>query len=253
MKNVKMLLRNILYASIACILIVSCAKEDVSVENGQGSVSLDMSVETKFQTKAVDVADYANLDNYTIQILKEGREVLSYNYASVPESIDLSNGNYVLKAFYGEDKPASTTTMYVEGQTVFNVNSDQQPIAVSCKPVCGRIKVEFDEAMASYFSDYSVTLGTEALGETFFSWRKEATDPVYLKVKESESVSATINLVKTNGTTSSVPKTYTLSPLQSLTIKVKPVAQTGNIGISIEIDDETNDIPVDIEIPADWK
>ena len=36
-------------------------------------------------------------------------------------------------------------------------------------------------------------------------------------------------------------------------INVKPVIASGNIGIEITIDETTNDIPVDIVIPSDWK
>ena len=55
------------------------------------------------------------------------------------------------------------------------------------------------------------------------------------------------------GKTSSVSKTYVLSPAMAQVINVKPVIASGNIGIEITIDETTNDIPVDIVIPSDWK
>lgn len=142
----------------------------------------------------------------------------------------------------------------MEGKTSFNVNNDRLGQTVTCKPVCGRIKVVFDPTMATYFNDYSIVLGTKALGETTYTWKKDMVDPVYLRVEDKEAVSAHINLTKKDGKVSVIPdKTYQLSPQISLTINVKPVVKNGNVGIEITIDKTTNDHEVDIEIPSDWK
>ena len=107
--------------------------------------------------------------------------------------------------------------------------------------------------MEDHFSDYSVVFETKALGESTFTWKKSQTDPAYLIVDKDESVKATINLTSKAGKTSSVSKTYVLSPAMAQVINVKPVIASGNIGIEITIDETTNDIPVDIVIPSDWK
>ena len=60
-------------------------------------------------------------------------------------------------------------------------------------------------------------------------------------------------MVKKDGKTTPLSKTYNLSPEEVLMIKVKPVTSNGNLGITIEVDDTTNDRPIDIEIPSNWK
>lgn len=244
----------------------SCTSEsDPAIEPGEGGITLALTAETNFQsTKAVNEADYGkNVDNYTVQIYKDGsstpivNETLAEFKAEVEKDekkrYRLSNGAYTLKAFYGEDKEVSTTSMYVYGEKAFSVNNDFNSVEVACKPACARVKVVFDSSMATYFSDYFVVFETNALSPASFTWKKDQTDPAYLKVGDKESVKATINLTTTAGKSSTVAKTYELSPATAKLIKVKPVVKSGNIGIEIDIDESTNDIPVDIVIPSDWR
>ena len=244
-------------------LMASCSStEDSPMNNdGYGTVSLSISTDTQFKSRAVDESLYMNLENYTVQILKDGQVVsgMEWKYGDIPqELIKLSNGDYELNAFYGEDKAASTTGMYVEGIKTFNVNSDQSQVEVTCQPVCARVKVEFDAKMAEYYQDYLVAFHTLALVnenddlDASFVWTKSNMDPVYLKVNQKESVKAVITLVDKKSKTTTVDKSYELSPNEALKMKIVPTVSQGNLGISIEIDETTNDIPVDIEIPSEW-
>lgn len=229
--------------------------------DGYGTVSLSISTDTQFKSRAVDESLYMNLENYTVQILKDGQVVsgMEWKYGDIPqELIKLSNGDYELNAFYGEDKAASTTGMYVEGIKTFNVNSDQSQVEVTCQPVCARVKVEFDTKMAEYYQDYSVAFHTLAIAnenadlDASFVWTKTNTDPVYLKVSQKESVKAVITLVDKKSKTTTIDKSYELSPNEALKMKIVPTVSQGNLGIVIDVDETTNDIPVDIEIPSEW-
>ena len=85
---------------------------------------------------------------------------------------------------------------------------------------------------------------------------KNDTDPVYLKVNDKESVSMKINLVKlSDGTSSEIDKVYELSPKQAMTLKLAPVVtqDEGQLGITINIDETTNDHEMDITVPGEWK
>lgn len=233
-------------------------EEEALIPEGKGYVKLSLDADAGFQTKAVDESEYANKNNYTVQILKDGKVVdgMEWNYTNMPtELIELTNGGYELKAFYGEDKAASKQSMYVEGKTPFNINSDKVEASVTCKPVCGKVTVKFDSKMADYFNDYSITFKTKALGDLNISWAKNDTDPIYMKVdNEGESISAVYTLVDKQGKSTTINnKSYSLSPMKHLIINVVPTVSSGKIGITIEVDDTTNDIPVDIEIPSDWK
>lgn len=245
-------------------LFTSCSSDsDPVIETGNGGISLVLNAENSFRaTKAVTEFDYTDADKYTVQIIKDGETnpVVSGTYSTLASQIasdgkiPLSDGAYVLKAFYGEDKAASTSSMYVYGEKEFNINNDTVNVEVTCKPTCAKVLVNFDSTMATYFSSYSVTFSTEALDETDYTWKQDQTDPVYLKVNKSESVKYVINLVrKDSGKSSTVDKKYTLSPQDFLTLNIKPVVNSGNVGISIDIDESTNDKPIDIIIPADWK
>ena len=252
-------------AAISMGFFPSCSSDSDKIEDlGEGGITLALTADSEFQsTKALNEADYKNADLYTVQIFKEGsatplvNETLSEFKAEVEKDeykrFRLSNGAYTLKAFYGEDKAVSSSSMYVYGEKAFSVNNDYETVEVTCKPQCARVKVVFDAAMATYFSDYSVVFESKALGESTYTWKKDQTDPAYLKVETDESVKATINLVTTAGKSSNVVKSYTLSPAKAKVINVKPVVKSGNVGIEISIDNSTNDIPVDIEIPSDWK
>lgn len=254
--------RFVLFCSfVSMLLLASCSKDDagsVVDPNGSGTISLSVAADADFKSsRAVNEADYTNTANYTVQILKDGKNVGQWTYNNIPEFIDLANGSYQLKAFYGKDLPASTTGMYVEGTNKFDVNSDTKSVEVTCTPVCARVKVAFSTDMSKYFSDYSVKFTTKALKADTgipFTWEKSSIDPVYLKVDKAENVETVISLMSlSTGKVTSVNKTYILNPKDSFTLTVKPVVKSGNVGIEIKIDEATNDIPVDITIPSEWK
>lgn len=244
-------------------LLTACSSEEDSLQipEGKGYVKLNLTADAGFQTKAVDESAYTNLNNYTVQILKDGNVVngMEWNYANMPtELIELTNDGYELKAFYGVEYnvPSTRDGLYMEGIKTFNVNGDQQSLTVECKPVQAKIKVNFDAKMKDYFSDYYVTFQTVALGSDKALWGKDDTSPLYLKVNATgEDVVATFTLNKMKGGQATVnPKKYNLKPLDFQTINIAPVVEsnTGNVGITITINKETNDENVDIEIPTNW-
>lgn len=247
---------------LAGLFITSCSSSEDPQSSGESLVSLKVQTDAGFQSRIVDESGYSDLNNYTVQLLKDG-EVLAdwvWKYTDIPSSIKVSAGNYQLKAFCGEDSPASTKSMYVEGVSeTLNVTGAEegiQTLSVVCKPVCAKLIVTFAEDMGTYFSDYSVTIKTQALGEETFVWGKNDTDPVYLKVNDKESVSMKINLVKlADGTSSEIDKVYELSPKQAMTLKLAPVVTQDEwqLGITINIDETTNDHEMDITVPGEWK
>lgn len=244
-----------------CLLLgfaafTACTSEaDEVLKDGKGYVSLSLSIEDRFQTKAVDENDYQDETKYTVQILdSKGSVVGDYTGATIPSDlIELDNGSYNVKAFYGEDKPASTTSMYVEGIKGFDINSNQVTgVTVECAPVCTRVTLVY-EGMEEHFKNWEAVIKTKALGESSFIYEKDNTDPVYLKVEKGEKISVSFHLTNSADKVTTIDKTYEVNPNEALKITIKPAAsENGNLGISIEIDGSTQDIPVDIEIPSDW-
>ena len=247
-------------------LVASCSSEEEmaqSTTEGKGLLKLALNVGTDFQTRAITESNYTNLANYTVQILKEGRVVDGCEWAGdkIPqELIELSNGTYTVLAFTGEDYKgvgATTEGMYVEGRKLVDidgVNPEVKTVEVNCTPQCARVTVNFDEAMNDYFNDYYVTFtGTKALASGNFTWEKAATDPVYMAVSGTEKLTATIHLVdKDNKIADSVEVSKEVTAGKAWKLTVTPKVKEGSIGITIEINGETNDYPIDIEIPSDW-
>ena len=241
------------------VLLYSCSSDEAELQfsEGTGYVSLNLNTNIGFQSRAVNESDYQNLSNYTVQILKDGKVLdgMEWKYDDMPKGmIELSGGTYKLKAFYGEPAfTASRNKMYVEGESTFDINNDQVTASVTCKPVCGKVTVEFDSKMAEYFSNYSINFKTKDLDESFFAWAKDDTEPIYMKVENNEQISATYSMVDTEGKKSTtINKTYSLSPQKHLIIKVVPTVSSGDLGITIVVDESTNDQNVDIVIPSDW-
>lgn len=260
------------YVVMFCALLVmgasvaSCSSDEEVVQGaaeGKGLVKLSLNVGTEFQSRAITESDYTNLANYTVQILKDGNVVSGCEWTGeeVPDSlIELDNGSYTLLAFTGEDykgEGATTQGMYVEGTHNFDVQGNQQvtEASVTCTPQCARVTVEFDSTMADYFNDYYVVFtGTDALGERNYTWEKDDTDPVYMAVAGTDELTATIKLVDKEGKVAEdITRTHELSAGKAWKLTVKPMEQTdGSVGIEITVDDSTEDIDVDIEIPTDW-
>lgn len=258
MNRIERSVAKILLCVFSGVMLFSCSSEEneLQLPEGTGYVSFSLKTNTSFQSRAVVESDYKNLSNYTVQILKDGKVLdgMQWDYDDMPKDmIELSNGAYELKAFYGDANfTASRNKMYVEGKSTFNINSDQVTASVTCKPVCGKVTVEFDSKMAEYFSNYSINFKTIALDESFVAWAKDDTEPIYMKVENNEQISATYSLVDKQGKSTTIDKTYSLSPQKHLIIKVVPTVSSGNLGITIVVDESTNDQNVDIVIPSDW-
>ena len=264
MKNYVMMLCAVLAMGA---VVASCSSDEEAVQGaaeGKGLVKLSLNVGADFQSRAITESDYTNLANYTVQILKEGKVVegCEWTGTTIPqELIELDNGSYTVLAFTGEGYKgvgATTEGMYVEGSAGFSVNSDQTATAeVNCAPQCARATVNFDAAMADYFQDYYVVFsGTEALGQSSYTWAKDhGADPVYMAVDGTETLTATIKLVdKTGKVAEDIVRTKQVSAAKAWKLKIAPVVEeaTGSVGITVEIDNSTNDIEVDIEIPSEW-
>ena len=74
-------------------------------------------------------------------------------------------GGYTVEAFYGNESEASRNDFYVYGKEEGTIKADgKENVNVVCAPTCGRITVDFEEGMSTYFADYNVVFtGTEAL------------------------------------------------------------------------------------------
>ena len=248
----------------AILAFGACSSEsgDPTDISQTGSLRLGLTNQAFFPkatTRAVNEDLYRQTDNYTVQIIDEkGEKVSDALYSSIKNTtFKLNNGNYTVKAFYGEESNASQNTFLVTGQVNISVAANDQAVNIECYPTCGKLRANFDASMANHFTAYSITYETETLsaaGATV-NWTQTNTDPWYVKLKaEGEEVKATIHLTrKDDGTSSQVVKSYSgMKPNQSWTMNIAPHDDNGSLGITITIDESTEDIIHDIEVPSDW-
>ena len=239
-------------------ILGSCTSQndEPALSEGTGTLTLGITTSTAF-TKAVDESRYEDLNLYTVQIINaSGTTEKDFLYGERPERIELKNGAYTLKAFYGTDENASRDGFYVEGIQTFNVEGKEVEVEVTCKPTCGKVTAKFAEDMATYFSDYSVSYETEALAatQTPVQWNKSDSEPWYLKLNPNgETVKATIQVTRiSDNKTATVERTYYMEPEKSWTLNIAPSNDSGNLGITITVDENTNDETIDITVPSDW-
>mgnify|MGYP004517695879 FL=1 len=260
--------RFVLFCSfVSMLLFASCSKDDagsVAEPNGSGTISLSVAADANFKSsRAVSESDYKNADNYTVKIMQGEEEIASFLYKDKASSYKLDNGNYTLKAYYGEEFPASRDKFYVVGTKEFTVDGNDVNVKVDCEPTCGKLVVNFDTKMSEFFSNYYVTYETKALtaAGTECRWAKDDTEPWYVKLDAAgEVVKATVHYtvkssnkegtqVLTYKTTDGVEK---MMPNKSWTLNISPKDNNGSLSITITIDENTNDRPIKIVVPTDW-
>lgn len=254
------------------LLLTSCSQDSGfnQAESQQGQLSLTLHASADFkETRAVNEDSYKNVGNYTVVVLDannvEKLNCKGYEVAS-KMPLTMSIGSYTVKAFYGTESAASRNDFYVLGVEQGSIKAEQKEnVVVKCTPTCGRIRVNYDSEMATYFDNYEVTFtGTEALGENTISWLKDDTEPWYVQLNENGekltfTVTTTAKDAYINGSNkekvASKTGTFTLNRNKAYKLNIKPnynPTATGNVEIEITIDESTNDKPVDIEVPIDW-
>lgn len=239
-----------------------------SAEYGQGELMVALKANASFDERGAVESGYENTDNYTVVITdKDGVKKMECkgNEIRYQMPLPLSMGSYKVQAYYGTEHDASRDEFFVYGEAEGNIEPGvAENVLLTCVPTCGRISVNFGNLMDTFFSDYHVTFtGTEALGTKTIAWEKGDTRPWYVKLNEggetvSFSISTTTHEEFVNGNQQTVATrkgSFKLDRNKAYKMNISPnynPAGMGNVSITITIDDSTNDIPVDIEIPVDW-
>ena len=250
---------------LAVLTLSSCSSEDNEfiVPEETGAISLNVSTGANFKvlgSRVLNEEDYKNVNNYKVVISDNNGPVKEYaSVTEVPASIELKNGSYTVTASYGKEYAKSRDEFYSVGSEVVTVQGEPKQVSLVCQPTCGKVKVNFHQDMATYFDDYNVEYTTEALGTADHAlWAKNDVDPWYLLINpKGEEVKATITLTpKSQYATSAakVVKTHVLKPNFGWTLNVSPrySSSDGTLGITITIDETTNDIEQEIIVPSEW-
>lgn len=252
-------------------MLLSCSR-NTGLENGAdyglGELMVELAANARFSERSTTESAYENTDNYMVVVTdKDGVKKMECkgNEIRYQMPLPLSMGSYRVQAYYGTEHEASRDEFFVYGEAEGTIEPGvPENVSLTCIPTCGRITVNFGDLMDTFFSDYHVTFtGTEALGTKTIAWEKGDTRPWYVKLNEGgETISFVIStttheeFVNGNQQTVATQKgSFKLHRNKAYKMNISPnynPAGVGNVSITITIDDSTNDIPVDIEIPVDW-
>ena len=247
-------------------LLSSCSSfdnpyEPKEVASEKGLLTLNLASGVEFTTRAANESDWTNLENYNITIKKEGGEAVTKPYSEWGFPWACDEGTYSVTAFKGEEKAYSHDTFYATGNGSCTVEKGKESKAeITVSPTAGKVIVEYDPELSTYCSDYSIDFsGTTAMGSEIAHTDKANNEgPWYFAIKKGgETVNYTINLTAKSDYTKegSATGSFVLEPnqVQKLTIKAHHDEYTqGGIIISITIDKETDEKPVDVEVPVTW-
>lgn len=248
------------WASVAGLF--SCDSDRLNGGGSVGKLSLNLAADTanikggSLSTKAGNVlADFEDVDNYTVQIYQESDTLKSALYKDFPDEMEIKEGAYTLRASKGEKLPAAFDNPYFEGSTDFVIKKDMKtPLEVTCTMANARVYAEYSEDFLKAYSDYSVSLKTPFM-DNVFTLTKGETRGAYLQVeKEGTPLSVAISLMRENW---KEPKVYTvtdptitLNPKESVRLKFATDGKTGDgLALSIELDDSMEEADLEFGIP----
>lgn len=262
----------IIMGIIASTAFTSCISNDLGLETG-GSLNINLNPQNDFvQTRALSESSYRNTSNYRVKVVSTSNNSIVIDCLASELSNNLPKtmpiGTYEVSATYGNEHAASRDEFLMTGSSVVTIKGNETTTAtVDCSPTCGRVSVEFGQNMTTYFSDYNVVFGgTKLLNGNTFAWNKTDTEPWYVGLdSEGEVITYTITLTAKDAfvfeNNSSSQNTHTVTGsfnlrrncAHKLTVNASyNPSSEGGLGITITIDDSTNDTPIDITIPISW-
>ena len=234
-------------------ILGGCSKDSVSGGSDEGELLINLSADVEvsenqqIETKSEN-SPGTNVDEYAILITRGGEPYAGFDtYKDLPadKKIRLSQGDYNLKAYWGKDEVASWSP-YFEGNTDFSIIRTQTtPVDVVCKLSNVQISIVYTDSFKEAFKQF-VAYRTEVTTDfTSSPWVYSSVETRSGYFKTSPFV---VTVVFTKATGESV---YYSFP------KIEEGVEAGNhyiislrgsgvsdpeVGLSIEVDETTNDV-----------
>ena len=224
-------------------LLSACKEDDMNL--GEGAVQLDVKVSDKVTvvSRAIDNHTYATLQTR----IYSSKGLIRYYDAEtpMPETLNLTSGQYHVFAIAGDSVPAAFNTPYFTGATDFSVKSGEiSPVSVTCSIANTLATVAFSPELAEVISDYKVKIFTTN-GELYFT---EATlDSVgYFMFKGTDrSLGWSFEGQKSDGNTytqSGIIENVNRATKYAFTFSYNPQnVATGGTFIDVKVDETTVD------------
>lgn len=244
------------------LLMGACASDGLSTAEEKAAFSLDINADPSFMKgRAVNMIDYQDVNNYTVELSKDGTVIESEKYGDMVLTKELEPGSYFIRAFYGENVPAAYDKLYVEGALSFDLGKgDNRLIEFTCIPANVKVNIKFEDNFFEFYSDCKVSLKTKHLTDAFVMTPADVAKDAFFKADVAEAMTIAFELKDKQGVVVTPEnfgvQTITVNPRDFMTIIIKPKlidVDGGKIdGITITIDGSVTSQDIPIEIPDDF-
>lgn len=170
-------MKKIFYTIIAAAAILTGCNRELIVQEGTGSLSLDLDCKTDYtdvETKASKTDDEI-INGLSIDIVRP-YDNWKVNYTPFSDIrgkvIELGSGAYILTASSPEKKDAAFDQPIFEGKKNFDIKAGEvTTINVTCAISNAMVTIKLSENFVKELSDYTVTVSN---GKGSLSWNKNA-------------------------------------------------------------------------------
>lgn len=237
--------------AVICITLLGCERDDEQISN-RGKLNLrlaaDASVENTTTRVATDEEVLPNTNNFSVAVLQNNNIQLSWDkYADFADGTEIPAGNYTLKATYGNIETQGFDAPYYEGLEDFSIKKNESTdVSVTCYLANVKITTEYTELFKKYFTDYTVNI--RPVGSSDISFSKNETRAAYVKPGK---ISIYLSGNKQHGG----QVTYDAATIDNAKARqhyrLKFDVKAGGTELNISFTDETERVPVTIDISDD--
>lgn len=225
-----------------------CERDDEQVANcGRLNIKLSANASVDNTTTRVVTENEAlpNVNDFAIAVLQNNNVQLSWDkYAEYTEGTEIPAGNYTLKATYGNIENQGFDVPYYEGTEDFSIKKGESTdVSVTCYLANVKITTEYTDIFKKYFTDYTVNIRPE--GSSDISFSKTETRAAYVKPGK---ISVYLSANKQQGSLSTFEVTTINDARARQHYRLKFDVQAGGTVLNVSFNDDTEKVPVPIDI-----
>lgn len=238
---------NSLLLIMMLIFAVSCQKDEPKPIEEKGILVVDLGLSMKIEEVNKGLKAEVPIEEYRLNIYNtDGSLTLSYETASsMPDSIELSPGDYYVEAYSDNDAPAEFDNPYYYGiSEVFTINANiREVVQVTCSLANTIVSVVYSDEIVNNFLDYnttvSSTLGSLLYSSTETRWGYFQTSPLDILVE--------LSYLNPDGSTSlrtlsgNIPDPL---PARHYQVTVHTTLINGSVSFQLLLDD--SEIPIEV-------
>lgn len=253
--------RVILIYSLLSLILVSCAKEDTTKNNGMGTFTMKLNATSEViglneKSRAEEAGEGETLilpdvNDFSVSISSLGEQVCgwsSYKDMREEEMPELRVGTYQVKAWYGDVSKEGFELPYFEGNQEFSIKKNETtPVEVTCYLGNAQVKVNYTDEFKNYFSDYSAVIATSLGNEV--EYVKDETRAAYFSPGE---LIAKVKVKKSGQSTEAVyqAKVFTAESRHIYTLTLDVDAGSATMTVSFSEDVAGEEVRFDVSDAA---